>query len=569
MSRAARRLTAVLVAVLAAIGLAVLPAGPASAHAYVLSSTPGDGQRVETSPREVTLTLSENGDPESVVASLVGPAGPVATLGAAYVKGADPQGHQVLAIPVGSTLDAGLYRLSFQVTSTFDGHTTESWLLFGVRTDVASPIGVDNAVSTNALSDTLRGAFEGTLLIAAGIAFGLLVLTPLSAGRGRRTARVAGTVAVVAALAVGAEWHNGNGLLVASCGVVGAALLTLLATRPGLGGRARLAAACLGLVLAVAPLGLVGHAAAQGPLMTVVAVLHMVSTAAWVGTVVAGAIVTRGVAREERREVLRRTSLVGTSTFLVALITGLLMGNAMVPSLGGLTGSTYGQALVVKTLLVLGVLALALLSRERLRFGRTTPMLPEAVVLVAVAVIGVFVATQAPPLSARYQPLPSTWSVDTAPSATQVDDLLVSASIDPNTPGTRFLVVRVDNVRRPAPAPVTAVSAAVGDGDLVPLTRGEDGQWTTSVSVPAAGPLSLTAVVSRPGMPDAVADTTWTVGPTPGEYAGGSPLTLYVAGAIAGLLGAWLLLLLVEGYLRPRESETAVGADELAEQLTV
>jgi copper transport protein len=132
------------------------------------------------------------------------------------------------------------------------------------------------------------------------------------------------------------------------------------------------------------------------------------------------------------------------------------------------------------------------------------------------------------------------------------DDLLVSAQIDPNTPGNRFLVVRVDDTRRPAPGVVSAVEAVVGDGDVASLVRGKDGLWTTSTSITEPGLTSFQVTAHRAGLPDAVATLSWTVAPVPGTQIGGSPLNRYVAVAIAGLIVTWLLVLLVEGVVRPR-----------------
>ena len=62
----------------------------------------------------------------------------------------------------------------------------------------------------------------------------------------------------------------------------------------------------------------------------------------------------------------------------------------------------------------------------------------------------------------------------------------------------------------------------------------------------------LVVKVERPGLPDAIVSTTWTVAPTPGTYVGGERLTRFVALAVGGLVAAWLLMLVVEGLLRPR-----------------
>ena len=151
-------------------------------------------------------------------------------------------------------------------------------------------------------------------------------------------------------------------------------------------------------------------------------------------------------------------------------------------------------------------------------------------------------------------PTPS-WQADSAAASLDADDLLVSVQIAPNTPGTRFLVVRVDNTRRPAPGPIQAVKARFGSSGLLDLKQGTDGLWTTNVDVTEPGPTAIHVEVTRPLLPLAVANNTWTVGPTPGTYEGGSSLTGYVGAAIGGLIGLTLIGILVEGVSRGRRRD--------------
>lgn len=547
-----RRAGVVVATLLSAVGLLLLPAAPASAHAQVVSSNPADGQRLDASPSTLEVTVSERAELGSVVVSLVGPQGQVTGLGAPSI--ANPgERRPTIVIPVTTTLGTGLYRMTFTARSAVDGHTATSQIVFGVRTEVLTPAGAGGESTGDSPLDTARGLLQGLLLLGAGAAFGLVVA---GGGAPRRRAVLASAgVASVAAVGVGVLWHEGNGLVVAAAGVVGAALLAIAPTR----GRAALPLAAAGLVVAVAPLALVGHVAALGDLMTAVDAIHIVTTAAWVGAVAGAAYTMARMPRADWRPVLERTSRVGGLTFLAALVSGLLMSAQLVPSVGGLLGSVYGGGLVLKSLLVVPVLLLALVTRERLRRGRAGSVRIEAGLLVGVALVGIVVATQPPPVAPRFQPTP-TWQADTAAAATQGDDLLVSTEIDPNSPGNRFLVVRVDSVRRPAPAPVTGVSAQWAGGAVQQLTQGNDGVWTGSVLVKDIGPTGVSVTVTRTGLPDVEIATTWTVAPLPGTYAGGPPISRYVALAIGGLVGAWLLLLVVEGLLLPRREEESADS---------
>jgi len=543
---------AVLSGVVLAIALLLGAAAPASAHSQVISSSPADGQRVETSPKELTFLLSEPADLSTMVVTLTGAAGPLNVFGEPIDRGVNGVGHQTVSIPVTQTLAKGLYRVTLKVTSKFDGHTSSSEMVFGVATDVVTPAG-DDGQGTTSFPDRARTVLQGVTLIGAGIAFGLLILSGLSGGRGQRTALVCALVAAAAAVCGGLLWHVGNGLVVAVAGTVGSLLLALLAGVPSVGGRWREWLAALGLVIAVAPLALVGHAAAQGGMMTVLSTLHIVTTAAWSGAVLAGAIVMVKSGKRMRLSILRRVSLVGSITFLISLITGLLLANGLVPSVAGLFGSLYGWGLVAKSLLVIPVLLLAIWARARMNRGSSASLVVEAGLLITIVAIGVLVASQPPPAAAKFQPTPS-WQADTSAAALNADDLLVSVQVDPNTPGSRFLVVKVDDTRRPSPGKVVGVKASLGDKDPQPLVQGADGLWTTRVDVTEPGPTAVHVAVARDGLPVAVANSTWTVAPTPGTLEGGAALTLYVWLLIGALVALSLLGLVIEGFVLRRDN---------------
>jgi copper transport protein len=573
----ARRFGVTLLGALAVmLGLLLGAAGPASAHTQIVSSTPANGERLDESPRQLVFVLSEPAEASTIQVSVAGPDGPFTALGTPTQSETGTNNRQTVTVPVTTRMTKGLYRVTFKSRSAVDGHTSSSEIVFGVQVDVVEAA-VDTAPSLSAL-DSARTLAQGIALIAAGLAFGLALLSPLAGHRAERLAIGSAVVAGTASALGGLLWHEGNGLVVAAAGIIGATWLALLVRAKAQPRPWQLAA---GLVLAIAPLALIGHAAVEGTLMTGISALHLVTTAAWTGTVIATAVLTRG-SDDDRRALLHVASRVGGATFLVSIITGLLMANAIVPSIGGLVGSWYGRGLLTQAALVLPLLALAAYARWRLQRGRATSVRAEAAIMVGILSAAVFVAAMPPPQSARYQPTPS-WTADTAAAALNADDVLVSVEIDPNTPGTRFLVVRVADTRRPAPAPVTAVVATVGADPAAPLAKIGDGSWALKLDVTSPGPREVQVQVTRPGMPVANASTVWTVAPTPGTLAGGSTLFAPVSFAIAGLLALTLLGILLEYALagvdlavvsragrrirRPRHSPSENDDDTLAPEL--
>ncbi len=549
---------AVLSGAVLAIALSLGAAAPASAHAQVISSSPSDGQRVETSPKALTFLLSEKADLTTAIVTITAGAGSIDALGTPVMRSVNDVGRETIDVPVKSALTPGLYRVTFTAASAIDGHTASSEFIFGVQTDVSAPLGDESQSSSASVADRIRSLLQGITLIGAGIAFGLLMLSPVAGGRGNRAALVVSVLAGVAALLGGVIWHTGNGLVVAATGAIGAALLAVLAIVPTAGSRARLWLIALGLVVAVAPLALVGHAAAQGTLMTTFSALHVVTTAAWAGSVIAAAFLIARGGRRSRASILSRTSLVASVTFLISLITGLLLANGLVPSVAGLFGSLYGWGLVAKVTLVIPVLLLAIWTRTRLRSGKPSSVVLEASLLGIILVLGVLVASQPPPAAEKFQPTPS-WQADTAAAGLNADDLLVSVRVDPNTPGSRFLVIRVDNTRRPSPGEIIGVKAALGADAPVALEKAADGLWTTRIDVTSAGPQAIHVEVSRPQLPVAIANSTWTVAPTRGTLVGGAALGAYIGIAIAGLVSLTLLGLVLEGFLGRRRVADADG----------
>jgi copper transport protein len=122
------------------VGLACLLIGPltgstftfaavASAHAQLVSSSPGAGDVVPTAPTELRLVFSEPLEPRYSSVDLLDPVGRTVLLGVGTV---DPSDDHVLAVRLDSPLANGSYTLNWRNVSAADGHSSSGFITFGV-----------------------------------------------------------------------------------------------------------------------------------------------------------------------------------------------------------------------------------------------------------------------------------------------------------------------------------------------------------------------------------------------------------------------------------------------------
>jgi hypothetical protein len=146
----------------------------------------------------------------------------------------------------------------------------------------------------------------------------------------------------------------------------------------------------------------------------------------------------------------------------------------------------------------------------------------------------------------------------------QAADLQETLAITPNRPGHAVLFVEVFNTRRPAPAPIVAVSVALsspatGTSGPIVAQRLTDGRWSAPLTLSTAGGISLDVTVRRSGMTDTASRFEWTVGE--GRSSTRQPLVSQVplAGLLPRLAGAIALLMLgAAGTLALRRRREAI-----------
>lgn len=406
----ARRLA--LWATLAALaGMVFAGAGPASAHAFLVSSNPSDGQVLDTAPAELRLRLSEPVLLGSTSVTVVGgsvrheltglrlvegtvPGTPDAGTpdpGSGGGAGAGSQGSQVgsdeapvelvAALP---PLGRGSYRVSMETVSADDLHRTAAVLVFGVQQQVAA---AGRQEAAPRLDEALL-----RWVVLAGLCLGLgapLVRRLTRPARHPSVVGVATSADQVAAAACGLAALTGLALLAVQLSGEGAAGVEAL--RGGYGARWLLrevgllalgasaalrwrrtaprvadAALACGAVLATMGEALLGHAGAGATTSwarVVATAAHIGAATTWAGAVVLltgctlvlrhGGVPGRALARA----LLRRFALPAAGCVSVMVVTGVFLASSVVTSVDAVLVTDYGRVLVAKVVLT----ALALL----------------------------------------------------------------------------------------------------------------------------------------------------------------------------------------------------------------
>ncbi|MEV4511205.1 copper resistance protein CopC [Dactylosporangium sp. NPDC049525] len=390
MSTSTTRRRSVLAAfLLGMLSVFALPAGPASAHATLVGSTPTADVVVDALPGEVVITFTEAVRPVADKIRVIAPDGARLDSGKAVARGVE------LVIPVRSGGPRGTYLVSYRVVSA-DNHPISGGFAFsfGEVSATATSDAVADVQTDPFVKHTMSAArwlgFAGLILLV-GPALVLLTLWParLPTAGPAKLAVAGGILLAVSGLLelyLQIPYTSGSGLLGGTVeGAVevlgtayGAAHLVRLAVvvaavlllRPVVGLRAgKLDQALLILlgVVGAATWPLSGHPSASPvPALTVVAdAAHLAAMAVWVG----GLVVLVGflLRRADERE-LGVIMPVWSGWALLAVTVLVLAGTAQalveVGTLSALTGTPYGQLVIVKVGLFAIILAAAAYARN-------------------------------------------------------------------------------------------------------------------------------------------------------------------------------------------------------------
>ncbi|WP_338495085.1 copper resistance protein CopC [Streptomyces sp. SJL17-4] len=412
-------LARLLILAAALLGTLLAGAAPASAHAALTGSDPKDGAVVATAPKEVNLTFSEQVAMSADSIRVLDPAGRRADTG------------EILDLCSGSivrygvTLRAGLpdgtYTVAWQTVSA-DSHPISGAFTFSIGAPSTTSVALPDRTAGGGLVGTLYGiaryvSYAGFAVLVGGGAF-VLVCWPRGASvRPVQQTVVRGWLTLTGATLVMLLLRNpytGSGELSDAFDLAG--LKSVLETKTGAALTSRLlllgAAALFVAVLfgayarrtdpkekkdlafglgvggTVVAAGIAGtwalaeHASTgiQPGVAMPVDILHLLAVAAWLGGLTV-LLVSLYKAPSVDRSAIERFSKVAFGSVAVLAATGLYQSWRQVGSWSALTGTRYGQLLLVKIGLMCVLIGIAWISRrwtQRLADPKSTEAADEA-----------------------------------------------------------------------------------------------------------------------------------------------------------------------------------------------
>ncbi|MEU1099916.1 copper resistance protein CopC [Streptomyces tibetensis] len=398
----APRVRTLVLLLLAAACALLAGAGPASAHAAVTGSDPGQGAVVDKAPARISLTFSEQVALSDDSLRVLDPEGKrVDTAKPANVSGT------TYAVPLHSGLPDGTYTVAYQVVSA-DSHPVAGAYTFSIGAPSKTSVSVSGQSTDDGVVGWLYGfgryvSYAGFIVMAGGAAF---VLACWQRGSGVRPVQryvVSGWVALTAAtlallLLRGSFTGSGKVADVFDLSLLGQVLQTktgaALVSRLLLLAAAALFIAVLfgaydkredaeekrdltfglaigGVVVAAglaASWAMSEHASVglQAGIAMPVDVLHLLAVAAWLGGLGAllVALYLAPAGTPVDAPAVRRFSQVAFGSVLALIATGTYQSWRQLGSWSAFTDTRYGQLLLAKIALVVVLVGVAWISRR-------------------------------------------------------------------------------------------------------------------------------------------------------------------------------------------------------------
>jgi copper transport protein len=555
-----KRLCGLLAAILVAFLLT--PASFASAHASFVESNPIDGSVLAKSPVVAELRFSEQvlADASSIKLLQLG------SDKTEELRIMSAEGGRTLLVDL-DKLQRGAYILRYTAVDPADLHKTVGTISFGIGV-AAPPSESGQQIDNSWLSIVARVVTNAALLVVVGAA----VICLLLVSKGRRDLGQAPRIGLVSAWLLAVGWIL---LLASDVATVGFDRVRwgslLLSSDPGrrtlvglqlalgLWWAARLlerrpdrdvqkfivrifATIAFGFVVAAA---YGGHAGIGGSFVVgfLLRLVHLGSIGLWIGAVATMWLVSR---RDPRMRALwpdvSRLAAVGLAATGAS---GLLLSGRVASTVTALLGTTYGKRIVIKFALLVVLAAVGGAAAWRVRRGAAPRRVSmELVAAGAALVIAALLAGSAPARGQQFEPV----AVSTPQIATSnVQDLTVSASIEPARPGPNLVQVRVLDTRKPSPGKIEdVVLRIIGlDGKTVAeRTAAPAGglvEWS-DVDLINPGMFRVEVAVSRPSSPVSPFVASWTIDSAPVPRAG-RVISTHTWAPIAAILAAlWVFL---------------------------
>ncbi|MFE6849936.1 copper resistance protein CopC [Streptomyces sp. NPDC057674] len=395
-------LARLLVLAAALLGTLLAGAAPASAHAALTGSDPKDGAVVAAAPKEVNLTFSEQVAMSADSIRVLDPAGRRADTGEILNLCSGSIVRYGVALRAG--LPDGTYTVAWQTVSA-DSHPISGAFTFSIGAPSTTSVALPDRAAGGGLVGTLYGiaryvSYAGFAVLVGGGAFVLACWPRGASVRPVQQTVVRGWLTLTGATLVMLLLRNpytGSGELSDAFDLAG--LKSVLETKTGAALTSRLlllgAAALfvavlfgayarrtdpkekkdlafgLGLGGTVVAAGIAGtwalaeHASTgiQPGIAMPVDILHLLAVAAWLGGLTV-LLVSLYKAPSVDRSAIERFSKVAFGSVAVLAATGLYQSWRQVGSWSALTGTRYGQLLLVKIGLMCVLIGIAWISRR-------------------------------------------------------------------------------------------------------------------------------------------------------------------------------------------------------------
>ncbi len=387
-----RRIGIVVVATMLCVLGVTVGAPAAFAHAVLLRATPSGSQTLAEAPDQVQLLFSEPLDPEFSTVQVLDGAGARVDLADGKL---DPNNDRLLSVSLRPGLANGVYTVAWRNLSAVDVHPDQGEYHLFVGVPVVSEAAVQTGLQVTATPETTlcRWWFYLAASLFGGVlATWKLVLWPLIQDDQKRRSGayrlvvaagvllILGTLFSALAQAAAAAnvpllegfgqplaglltrgrfasiWWPRLGLEVASLGLIAVGGLDGLASECAL--------ATLPAVLLTSALTSHGAALPTGAAVGIaIDWLHIVGATLWVGGLMALAAFLPGLSA--RRQVVDRFGRLALIAAMIVLLSGVLQGGLEVGTPAAVLTTPYGQLLLVKLVLLVGMLGLAGLNQAR------------------------------------------------------------------------------------------------------------------------------------------------------------------------------------------------------------